>query len=688
MPRSNLPFDAFDSDSGLTDSSPTDSSGLPASTALASDGWISFSPSGLADAIDAPWQPLATAASSPLTAAAPSLNGGAITPPADSGPIQSPVENHAGIAGGNFDPHGNTGSSGGPTPQAGDAGEPSFGVGRITFVQDEDVTPTVGPYTGPSGPDVPAFTGAGINVLQTTTNADGSTTEIVTFAGSGITFNNTFQAGLPQAYVNDALAAEQLIASNWTGTVTINESFTAQAPGLTGWLASNSFYVYGVSYTTLRGALGTLAAQEPGNTYLQQVVAHLPSADPSGGAGFELALPYARMLGLAASAQNPDDIVTLNTSYNWSYGQDVIDTLVHEITEGGMGRIGGLGDQNSLWSVMDLFRYNSSGVADYTDGRDGRATFFSYNGGATLSGLSFNNEYSGSTKVNGGDTADFTQLDIFGTGTPGETFTLSQTDIQIMEALGWAMAPPQQPDVRAYLNMSNLTAQAGSTINVDLWTDNFGSGASGASTTGLYLSTDANITTSDTLLTTRSVPMLASNGTAGWYDHQNFNVVLPSNLAPGVYYLGGLADYNNQVSESNESNNNWNQVQITVTASHTVVVGADGVSNFPDASIKSIEAPTITPVAATTPQGSLLSIQEDQSDLLHLGLSSAPPDTAHATTSDANGGVAATLPSNTPPGNSTGPTFPVGGWPGADLGHATALPDSQLLPQHNDFHLI
>ena len=38
---------------------------------------------------------------------------------------------------------------------------------------------------------------------------------------------------------------------------------------------------------------------------------------------------------------------------------------------------------------MDLFRYNSSGVPDYTDGRDGQTTFFSYNGGATISSLSF-----------------------------------------------------------------------------------------------------------------------------------------------------------------------------------------------------------------------------------------------------------------------------------------------------------
>ncbi|MBV9983731.1 hypothetical protein, partial [Bradyrhizobium sp.] len=56
----------------------------------------------------------------------------------------------------------------------------------------------------------------------------------------------------------------------------------------------------------------------------------------------------------------------------------------------------------------------------------------------SLSSLAYNNEYSGSTKVNGGDTADFTQRDVFGTGSPGETNTLSATDLQIMEALGWS----------------------------------------------------------------------------------------------------------------------------------------------------------------------------------------------------------------------------------------------------------
>jgi hypothetical protein len=142
----------------------------------------------------------------------------------------------------------------------------------------------------------------------------------------------------------------------------------------------------------------------------------------------------------SGGAPGIDDTITLNTSYAWTYGQDVVNTLEHEISEGGMGRVGGLGDQNNAFSTMDLFRFSAAGVRDLTDGRDGATTYFSFNGGATLSlaaGLSFNNEFSGLTKVNGGDTADFNELDVFGTGSPGETFTLSQTDQEVMDTLGW-----------------------------------------------------------------------------------------------------------------------------------------------------------------------------------------------------------------------------------------------------------
>jgi hypothetical protein len=143
------------------------------------------------------------------------------------------------------------------------------------------------------------------------------------------------------------------------------------------------------------------------------------------------------MLGLTNYTPAADQTITLNTYYDWSYGQDVINAVEHEITEGGMGRVGGLGDQNSSWSVMDLFRYSAPGVRDFTDGRDGLTTYFSSNGDV-LSSLSFNNQYNYSTHVNMADVADFTQPDVFGDTTPN---TLSATDIAVMDALGWKLNP-------------------------------------------------------------------------------------------------------------------------------------------------------------------------------------------------------------------------------------------------------
>ncbi|MCC7045073.1 MAG: calcium-binding protein, partial [Alphaproteobacteria bacterium] len=42
-------------------------------------------------------------------------------------------------------------------------------------------------------------------------------------------------------------------------------------------------------------------------------------------------------------------------------------------------------------------------------------------------------------------------------------------------------------------------------------------------------------------------------------------LTLSSGLSPGTYWIGGIADHGNAVSESNEANNNWNAVQIAVT---------------------------------------------------------------------------------------------------------------------------
>ena len=127
-------------------------------------------------------------------------------------------------------------------------------------------------------------------------------------------------------------------------------------------------------------------------------------------------------------------------------------------------------------------------------------------------------------------------------------------------------APPQ-PDLSEYVAVSNTTVAAGGSITIDAYDMNLGNAVSGPSTARIYLSTDPTITTSDTVLATLTTSQtLATVSQPGYYDHQTVSVTLPGNLAPGTYYIGGIANYNNQVSESNTTNNTYNVVQITVTA--------------------------------------------------------------------------------------------------------------------------
>ena len=269
--------------------------------------------------------------------------------------------------------------------------------------------------------------------------AEGATTELTSFAGSGIVFNNTFEASVTAPFKANILAAEQQIARLWTNSITLNLDFKDVNQGNNGFLAFNNWPSFvDVSYATLRAAL----AEHASSVFAADAVVALPNVDPNPAGGNDWALPeaYARMLGLSTSTPTFDDTVTINTFYNWSNGQDVTNAVEHEISEGGMGRVGGLGDQNGVWSTMDLFRFNASGQPDYTDGRDNVTTYFSYTAGvptSLFSGLSFNNQYSGNSHVNTGDTADFAQQDVFGTGSTGEINPLSATDIEIMDVLGW-----------------------------------------------------------------------------------------------------------------------------------------------------------------------------------------------------------------------------------------------------------
>jgi Ca2+-binding RTX toxin-like protein len=222
-------------------------------------------------------------------------------------------------------------------------------------------------------------------------------------------------------------------------------------------------------------------------------------------------------------------------------------------------------------------------------------------GSDTIVGNSANNTLTGGR---GNDTIDG------GAGTDTATYSGSRSQyLATLNANGSyhivdmrAGAPDGTDDVSnvEFFQFADLTVTAGALVNPDFTAtqillsgasiscriNNVGLAAAAGSTTGIYLSTDTTITTSDTLLTTLSTPPLATNSS----DIESislFSLSFPSNLVPGTYYLGVVANYNGQMAESNGTNNASNAVAIILgndndntlngTLGNDTILGFDGI---------------------------------------------------------------------------------------------------------------
>jgi subtilisin family serine protease/subtilase family serine protease len=118
------------------------------------------------------------------------------------------------------------------------------------------------------------------------------------------------------------------------------------------------------------------------------------------------------------------------------------------------------------------------------------------------------------------------------------------------------------------------------TISVNTTVTNQGNGfATTNSTAGIYLSTDAVITTADTPIGYVTVGALVAGGSST----ATTNVVLPSGMTPGTYYLGAIADFNNLQVESVETNNVLAGTAITLTGDADLVMTgvSAAVTNLP-----------------------------------------------------------------------------------------------------------
>ena len=135
---------------------------------------------------------------------------------------------------------------------------------------------------------------------------------------------------------------------------------------------------------------------------------------------------------------------------------------------------------------------------------------------------------------------------------PSLRSSITHLDVQCMNDLYPFVAP--QPDLRVDINSSSISF-TGLTMNInDVVIINEGNRTAGSSKLAYYLSTDANITNSDILISQQDVPPIASGQTA----NKSLTVDLTNFAIPGgKYRLGAIIDSNFDVSESDENNNTW-----------------------------------------------------------------------------------------------------------------------------------
>jgi len=116
-------------------------------------------------------------------------------------------------------------------------------------------------------------------------------------------------------------------------------------------------------------------------------------------------------------------------------------------------------------------------------------------------------------------------------------------------------SPPPPPPYAADLVVSSVTgplnAAPGAAIAVDCTISNKGTANAGAAYAYIYISGDPGITTSDQYLGNWYISSL----TPGVSTIGHTTVTIPAGTATGTYYLGVIADVQNYITESNETNN-------------------------------------------------------------------------------------------------------------------------------------
>ena len=276
-------------------------------------------------------------------------------------------------------------------------------------------------------------------------------------------------ANAPAGFKVDVQYAVSVLEAAFTNNVTLNIDVgwgEVDGSAIRTDDLGESLYVKAPTYTysQIVGALEAQAAQPNLNPDLTAAISTLTGlANPTDGGPFDIGLPEAQALGLAANNPNALDgwIGFAANASEWSYSTTgtpapdkfyLVGSILHEITEV-MGRVSDLGTQGEwyrdAWGVADLFRFSAPGVRQLAPGAAHTTGYFSIDDGQTnlgtwnnhiargdLADWDFGNRAGGGPGPHGADS--FNNI-----SNPGVLNQITNDDLTLMHVLGWT---PSEPD--------------------------------------------------------------------------------------------------------------------------------------------------------------------------------------------------------------------------------------------------
>ena len=373
----------------------------------------------------------------------------------------------------------------------------------------------------------------------------------------GITFDLIFDAAAmvaPAAFRAGIQQAATILANSISDKITVNLHIDYSGTG--GGAAAGPDGGLYESYSLIHSDLLKVAA--PGDTTFNFLPSGTSIQGQSNVAVWNSELKLFGLMG-ANDTTTDDGSAYFATDINTSL---LVGVALHELTHA-LGRV----PFGSAPDIFDLFRFTSPGVRLFQGGATAPASYFSLDGGVTKI-ADFGRTSDPSDFLNSGVQGSNDPFNEFYNGSTAQV--LSSVDLKLLHALGYHIGSTPSPAL-ADLSIGgfNLTA---TTVNFTL--KDTGSASAAASVSGLYLSTDSTITTSDTLLGTFAASALSSGGSQA----ESISLSLPNNLAAGTYYLGVMADATSKIAESSETNNVSTVVPVIVgNANANTMVGTSAI---------------------------------------------------------------------------------------------------------------